>query len=146
MGWYVHIHVVIPSGGNKAIAKLARKHQEAIGAALTRDAEGFLLDLSKRSGSNPGPKGGVSLWGWTGNYTDGEDFVECLRPFWSDVLSRECYDEDGPPPWQHILVFTENEQSGRMVAFEVKRVDDADDATDRSVAWTRHDCPFSLGE
>jgi len=106
-----------------------------------REAVWFLADLSKRTGSNPGPKGGLSLWGMVGNYTDAEAFVNVLRPFWADLLAVEGAE---PFDYERIVVFEEREQSERASAYEirlagkkngsvsVKKIDDL------GFAWMQH--------
>lgn len=118
MGWYVHIHVAFSCDENEPVAKIAAKHRPLIedindGA---RAARWFLDDLSGRTGRNPGPKGGLCLWGITGNYTKGDDFVEALRPFFKDLFENG----DGNPfQFERIMVFTEQEQSDAAEAWQI---------------------------
>jgi hypothetical protein len=116
MGWYVHLHVCFAANGNEGIARLACHHLESLGADAD-EASWFLDDLSKRVDENPGPKGGLSLWGIVGNHTDVARFVEVLRPFWADLLSGRI--DDGPCDHQRILVFYEEEQSEAANAIEI---------------------------
>lgn len=76
MGYHVHIHIAFACDTNEGVAALAKKHRTSIDFGKGHgigghEAAAFLDDLSERTGSNPGPKGGLSLWGITGNYTDG---------------------------------------------------------------------------
>lgn len=135
MGYYVHIHVCFACDENEGVAALAARHREAVGEC--REAQWFLDDLSKRTGNNPGPKGGLSTWGIVGNYTDGETFVEMLRPFWKELLSEV---EGGPNSFEHVLVFVEPEQSERATAFEIFLADDADPET---LTVKKHELPFT---
>ncbi len=107
-----------------------------------RDAENFLKDLSERTGINKGYKGGLSLWGYVGNHSVGERFVDVLRPFWYAVFKAK--DEDGDEAillsHEHILVFVEEEQSEQAQAYEIM-LDDAD-----TLVIKHHQCPFSWGQ
>jgi len=135
MGHYVHINVCFACDKNEGVAALAEKHLPE--TEECREAKWFLEDLAKRTGNNPGPKGGLSTWGMVGNYTDEEEFVEVLRPFWKDLLSDV---DEGPCSFEHVLVFVEHEQTERATAFEIYR-DDDDDAETLTVK--KHECPFS---
>lgn len=133
MGHYVHLSVIFACDQNDAVADLAKRHLTRCaeshapkpGCDICSDgyeARAFLTALSERSGGNPGPKGGLSLWGMIGNYTNGESFVEALRPFWYDLLMGDREHGDawgGPLDHEHILVFVEHEQSEQAEAFEI---------------------------
>ena len=118
MGHYVHIHVCFACDNNDPVAKLAAQYLPSIASDDDgcREARWFLEELSRRTGSNPGPKGGLSLWGIIGNYTRTSDFVQVLRPFWTDLLRGV---KGGPLPFEHIVVFTEPEQSEQAQAYEI---------------------------
>lgn len=116
MGWYVHISVIFACDENKGVADLAKKHLENLGEEC-HEAHWFLNNLSKRTGTNDGPKGGLSLWGTVGNHTNAEKFVEALRPFWTELLSSKT--DGGPFDFEHILVFYEPEQSESANAYEI---------------------------
>src|SRR5580692_1907576 len=110
MAWDVHIHVCFACDKNEKVAEIAKKHCASILSNNDghREAVWFLTDLAKRTGPNYGPKGGLSLWGMTGNYTNVEEFCEILRPFWVELLSGI---DGGPCEHEHIIVFEEQEQS-----------------------------------
>ena len=140
MGWYVHIHVCFACQHNEPVADLARRHLPGVNGDGTQEAVWFLEDLAKRVGQNPGPKGGLSLWGMVGNYTNGDRFVECLRPFWGDLLRQEV---GGICQHERVLVFVENEQSKAAQAFEIFLAED--DEARAAVEVKRHvDLPFSF--
>jgi hypothetical protein len=147
MGWYVHIHVCFSANGNEAVAELARKHRPLIQDEDDghRAVMWFLDDLSKRTGSNPGPKGGLSLWGMIGNYTKVDTFCEVLRPFWEDLLSGNDMrgdDWDGPCSHDHIIVFEEQEQSEAATAYEIGW--DDNDGENRKLFIKKHErLPFT---
>jgi hypothetical protein len=138
MGHDVHLHVAFNANANEGVAALADKHLRLLDrdARDTWEAGQFLLSLSVRTGRNPGPKGGLSLWGMVGNHTDGDRFCEVLRPFWSELLSN--WIEGGPHPHERVLVFEEQEQSERAVAHEIAFDEDTGELT-----ITRHECPFA---
>ena len=130
MGWYVHLHVSFACDDNDSVAVLAKKHLALIEAQETSDIGGgeidgvwtrrakqFLTALGERSGPNPGPKGGLSLWGMVINGNSVPDFVEVLRPFWRALLASG--DDTGPMDFEHILVFYEEEQSDAAHAYEI---------------------------
>lgn len=126
MGWYVHIHVCFSASENEPIAALASRHLPAIEAMEmdhgVRYAIWFLQDVAKRTGTNPGPKGGLVLWGMVGNYTLVDKFCEYLKPFWFELLSKgiSCCQHD------HIMVFEEQEQSEAANAYEIFLADERD--------------------
>lgn len=134
MGYYVHLSVVFACDKNDGVAEIAKRHLDTVGE--NREARWFLEDLSTRTGSNPGPKGGLSLWGAVGNYTNAEEFVNVLRPFWLALLADDY--EGGPCGFEHVIVFTEPEQTERATAFEIFR-DEADD----SLTVKKHELPFA---
>lgn len=141
MGFYVHVHVSFACDENEPVAWLAKKHApnyQAEGASdAARAARWFLDDLAERAGHNPGPKGGLSLWGMVGNYTRVEEFCEILRPFWTELLqTRDC----GPDVFKHIVVFEEPEQSERAIAYEIFLPDGGH--TGEPLMIRRHELPF----
>lgn len=134
MGFYVHLSVVFACDRNEGVAALATKHLPSV--AETREPRWFLEELSKRTGGNPGPKGGLSLWGIVGNYTDAEEFIEVLRPFFTELLSGQI--DGGPCEFEHAIVFTEREQSERATAFEISRDEDTG-----HLQVKEHELPFA---
>lgn len=118
MGWYVHLHVCFACDTNEGVAGLAKKHLPSVSddSDGERAARWFLEALSTRTGNNPGPKGGLSLWGIVGNYTKAETFCEALRPFWMDLLNGV---DGGPLDFERVLVFEEQEQSDAANAYEI---------------------------
>ena len=119
MGCYVHIHVCFACDTNDGVADLVKKHRPLLQDETDghRAAIWFLEDLAKRTGNNPGPKGGLSLWGMIGNYTNAETFCEVLKPFWSELLSGGI--EGGPGDFEHVVVFEEQEQREAATAYEI---------------------------
>lgn len=140
MGLYVHLSVVFATDRNESVAALAAKHRATITDTRdgAREAGWFLDDLAARTGRNMGPKGGLSLWGTVGNYTDGHAFVEVLKPFFAELLSSGI--DGGPCSHEHILVFVEQEQSEQATAFEILL---ADEEAAESLTVREHKCPFS---
>lgn len=139
MGVYVHLSVTFACDTNEGVAELARKHLPAQDEECI-EAKWFLDDLSKRTGGNPGPKGGLSTWGIVGNYTLGETFVEKLRPFWIDLLAGV---EGGPHDFEHIIVFEEREQTEQAKAFEIFLKENFDGTpVPGDLVIREHDLPF----
>jgi hypothetical protein len=118
MGYYVHIHVAFNCTENEPVASLAAKWLAQIPNVFEecKEAFWFLTDLSKRTGTNLGPKGGLSLWGMVGNYTRPLEFVEALRPFWEDLLQGS---DDLPCSHARVVVLYEIEQSEHASAIEI---------------------------
>lgn len=131
MAYDVHIHVCFACDKNDEIAALAKKY--ALDVTSDRDgcreARWFLDELSKRSGDNLGSKGGLSLWGMTGNYTNVSLFCETLRPFWEALLSGR---REGPCEHEHIIVFEECEQTEAATAYEIGWADERGEWADQS--------------
>jgi hypothetical protein len=124
MGWYVHLHVCFSCDSNEGVAVLARRHLERLGDDYPkRQAIWFLTDLANRTGENPGPKGGLSLWGMVVNGKEvPHDFVQQLEPFWRDLLRGDI---DGGPAGHHrIIIMYEEEQSEAANAYEIGWEDD----------------------
>jgi hypothetical protein len=150
----VHLHVAFNCDSNEGVAALARKHLPAVqevtrvegrGPAFWDPAEAvwFLTDLSERTGSNPGPKGGLSLWGIVGNHTRAEVFAAVLRAFWDDLLRLEV--DGGPQPWAHIIILYEEEQSEQANALEIYLTGDIwNDRANCSLTISKHEgLPFA---
>ena len=118
MGWYTHLSVIMPCDDNDIVAKIAKESLPLLDKEFgSREADWYLEELSKRSGSNPGPKGGLSLWGMVSNHADGEAFCKTLIPFWDKVISEE----GGPLYFESVNVFYEEEQSEATIVFEIRR-------------------------
>ncbi len=120
MGYYVHLSVIFSCNENEPVAKIAKRHLEEVEDCF--EAQMFLKELSVRTGWNPGPKGGLSLWGITGNYTSPDHFVEKLHPFWLDLFRSE----GGPLDFEHIIVFCEPEQREYASCHEISYDEDTD--------------------
>jgi len=119
MGSYVHIHVCFACDANEGVAKLAKKYLTTLvdNSDGERAARWFLESLSTRTGKNHGPKGGLSLWGIVGNYTNADVFCESLKGFWEELLSGNI--DGGPCYFERVIVFEEPEQSDAANAFEI---------------------------
>ena len=113
MGFYVHLSVVMSCDKNEPVADIAKKYIGTI--ENCNEADWYLKDLSERTGHNDGPKGGLSLWGIVGNYTSADNFVESLEKFWIELFKTEA----GPFDFEHIIVFSEMEQSEMAQAHEI---------------------------
>jgi hypothetical protein len=81
---------------NDAIAPIAQRYREQLDAAImdleAYEAAWFLEALAERSGDNPGPKGGMSVWGMVTNKLNAADVVHVLKPFLggTDNLVGSC--------------------------------------------------------
>lgn len=137
MGFYVHLSVVFACDYNDGVAELAKKHFGTI--KNNKEAKLFLESMAQRSGYNLGQKGGLSMWGMIGNYTDAEEFVDVLRPFWTALLTEDY--EGAPCSHAHVLVFTEGEDNGHANAFEIF-LDDVDD----TLVVKEHKLPFKWNQ
>ena len=86
-----------------------------------------------------GPKGGLSLWGMTGNYTRVDAFCDILLPFWRDLLVGF---EGGPCSFEHVIVFEEREQVESATAYEIQW--DDDELPQREMLIKKHEkLPFA---
>jgi len=131
MSFDVHLSVVFNCYENDSVAKLAKEYMEFLGipeapkdewpAISEYDCEKeigwFLTDLSRRSGKNWGPKGGVLTWGTVSNHLDAQGFVKDLDHFWFDLLTMK--DERAMCSFEHIIVFYEREQSEQANCYEI---------------------------
>ena len=141
MGWYVHLQVSFACDENDGVAQLAREHLKHMDQDSSLYSRAFLADLSHRSGTNPGPKGGLSLWGIVANGSGiAGEFVEQLRPFWTDLLGEII--EGGPFGFEHIVVLYEEEQSQAANAYEVYW-DDPDSPARKLVVRHHQNLPFA---
>jgi len=122
MGYYTHIHVCFESTFSEPVAAIARRHLPEVGESRIIEAKWFLESLAERTGTNPGPKGGLCLWGMVANGVPPEDFVAVLGPFWEDILQEPDDDElSDISPHNHIVVFYEGEDSLRCECWEIFR-------------------------
>jgi hypothetical protein len=137
MGWYVHLHVAFPCDKNDGVAALAREMLNREYEAV--EAKWFLDALSGRTGENPGPKGGLSLWGIVGNYSNGELFCSSLMPFWDRLLSEV---PGGPLDFESVVVLEEQEQSEAATAYQIGW-DEPNSADRRIVIKKCERLPFS---
>ena len=118
MSVLVNLVVSFQCNENEGVAEVAKRHLPMIRKTVDGgEAISFLEDLSQRTGTNPGTKGGMSLWGTVGNRIDAETFAESLRPFWNDLLRSRI--EGGPFAFQHIVLFYEVEESEHASALEI---------------------------
>lgn len=145
MGLYVHIHVCFACDRNDGVAALAAKHLATLGGPGSlddgdREAAWFLADLAQRTGGNSGPKGGLSLWGMVGNYTQVDRFCERLLPFWRELLGEKI--DGGPCDFERVLVFEEREQREAATAYQIGW-DDPDSDARQIVIVKRDNLPFS---
>jgi len=130
----VHLSVVFNCDENEPVALLAKRYMELFKIEpvennwpkyeynqeydkyYSKEVGWFLSDLSKRTGHNWGPKGGLSMWGTVGNFTNPDDFIGCLKEFWFDLLSsQDC----GPANFEHVIIFYEQEQSEQAKCYEI---------------------------
>lgn len=115
MGFYVHIHVAFACDDFDYVSNIAKKFLET--AKLDQfDEKMFVNDMVSKSGEPKGPKGGLYLWGWIGNYTRVEEFCNNLKPLWKMLLAD---DDDSPFSHEHIIVFEEKEQKEHAIAYEI---------------------------
>src|SRR4051794_21028123 len=101
MSFDVELLVTFRCSQLDGVAALARNHLPLVQpVAVERkcpEAVVFLEELAGRAGvADRGPKNGVTAWTHGGNYTEPDKFVECLRPFWDDLLR---YPVEGGPDW-----------------------------------------------
>lgn len=144
MGHYVHTSAIFSCDGYKGIADFAREYAAKLdrSRSYSEDAAGRMLNyLAGGNGVSEGPKAGLFCWGETGNYTDGEEFVEALREFFHEVYRRANASDgfEGPLHFEHILVFIEPEQSEAAQAFEISY----DEGTDTLSVKHHERLPFA---
>ncbi len=137
MGWNVHIHVCFECTDNDLIAPIAKRHLDLMGEDTSREARWYLQDLSERTGQNPGPKGGLSLWGMVGNNTPVDEFCRELVPFWRDLLRDRGIDHV-----PRVVVLSEAEQSQAATAHQIY----FDEETDGLVIEKFGGLPFSFDQ
>lgn len=137
MGLYVHVSVIFACDSNEGVASLAADYltRLSFGDDSPVEAKWFLKELSERSGGNAGPKGGVSHWGIIGNYTEVDEFVDFLKPFWTALLGEV---KGGPLSHERIIVLWEREQSEMANAYEIYLDNDSNLVIDS------HECPFAF--
>ena len=117
MGYYVHISVTF-SADKEPVINLAKEMLEKLTIDDSdghREAKAMLKAFSEGNGYNCGWKGSIWSWGIVGNYTDGEKFVKCLKPFWNELIINE----KGAFEFDHVIVFREPEQRGYAECWEI---------------------------
>lgn len=132
MAYDVHLSIIMRCDKNDEIAELAKKHVETF--AEWCEAKMYLEDISTRKGHNPGRKGGLSMWGIVGNYTCVDKFIEDLKPFFIEVYQNQV----GPLDFEHIIIFSEPEQSEQATAHEISY-----DEESKKLNIKEHGLPFS---
>lgn len=132
MGFYVHLSIIMPCDNNEPVAEIAKKYVDTI--EHCNEAEWYLEELSTRKGYNPGPKGGLSMWGIVGNYTSVDEFIDALEPFFLELFKTEA----GPSDFEHIIVFYEREQSEQAKAYEISY-----DKENHKIDVKEHFLPFA---
>ena len=137
----VHLSVVFSCSRNDGVAEMARKFLPTINADERQEAAWFLEDLSKRSGHNRGPKGGLSTWGIVGNYVRADEFVDALKPFFTELLTASL--DGGPLDFEHVLVFFEHEQSEQAQAYELYLEESPDPHRPGGLVVKHHMLPFT---
>jgi hypothetical protein len=119
MGSWVHFHVCFHCHRYNKAAVLANKYLPTVpDEYIYKEAKEFLIELSSRSGDAPGHKSGLYVWGFIGNYTLADEFVDILIPFWTELLTDD-ESEDGPSSEQRVLVFWQMEDWEHAHAFEI---------------------------
>ena len=114
------------------LVEVAKKYSEKI--ADCTEAQSFLNYISEGKGYACGHKGALLTWGIVGNYTDADDFIKKLEPFFLEIYDKEC----GPLDFEHILVFCEAEQSESATAYELIY-----DEKEKKLEVKVHHCPFA---
>lgn len=140
MGYYVHIHVVFECYDPEKILELARDrlihHPPS-----QKDAKNFLTYLAAGKGYSGGPKGGLCLWGYTGNYTLVEDFCKSLYYFWERLWELHIGGA--------VHVFGQAESADFTQVYEIRPTKGADQLGPEwecsgPVRLRRHELPISL--
>lgn len=79
------------------------------------------------------------MWGIVGNFTRPSVFVTDLTPFWFELLDSVI--DGGPEPHHHIIVFSEESDSGITTAHEIFLRNG-----DGRIEIRTHECAFSLSQ
>lgn len=152
MSFDVELLVAFHCSWYDGVAALARRHLPSIrssaGSQCIPEAIALLDDLAGRAGStDQGPKNGLAVWTYGGNYTRPDAFGEVLRPFWDDLLRYPV--DGGPLRFNHILILYQLQDAWRCEALEIL-LDLPEDAFAQERDWSvfpllirRHeDLPF----
>jgi len=117
MGLYTHINISFSASSEDS------PHAEAfINNDNPREVNDMLGAFFEGKGFFSGRKGELFNWGYVGNYTDPELFVESITPFLEHLRSNDTSFLD----FEHALVFYEREQFGYCDCYEIKPEDAAD--------------------
>lgn len=113
-----HLLVCFPASGIEDIQPLASDARTKLGTAPAETFD-FLQYLADGLGLVSGPNGGLVTWGYTGDGTSPELFVESLLPFFADLLAPRDDSFGGPQRHEHVIVFYEHDSRGGAACFEV---------------------------
>ena len=134
MGYYTHISTCFSLNYDGCIPKKAKEYASK---SEQRELKHMFDDMSNGKGFFVGSKGSLFNWGYVGNYTEIEPFVEMLKNFLEEI--RGFYTE-GFLDFDQALVFYEPEQSEQATAYEIKP---KDGLSENKLIIEKHNCPFA---
>ncbi len=112
-----------------------REREKAADGTNYPEAKDMLKAFIGNEGFFCGTKGSLFNWGYVGNYTHADEFVDILKPFWYALLAASDIE---PCDFEHILIFEEKEDYGSVTVYEVMY----SRHTEQMVVEVHKDLPF----
>jgi hypothetical protein len=148
----VELVVTFHCSSYDGIAQLAQRHLERLRASASPapppEVRVFLEELAARAGpTDRGPKNGLAVWSYGGNYTIPQAFATALRPFWDELLRYPV--PGGPLRFNHIVILYRLQDRESCDALEIflELPEDYYDRIEELPTWplcihTHKDLPF----
>ena len=138
MGWYTHVSTCFSLDYAGCVPRRAQEFIDKENKKEFPQTEIIHMFEEMKCGKGffIGCKGSLFNWGYVGNYTEAEPFVETLKEFLEGI--RGLFTE-GFLEFDHAIVFYEAEQSEQAIAYEIMP---EDDDSDKPLIIKKHKCPF----
>jgi hypothetical protein len=140
---------------NDEVAQIAKSHlnlwlkTHPTKTGLEPEAvEPFLRSLSTRTGYNEGSRGGMSVWSFVCNGDCGEEFVNCLKPFWQELLMADHHSPRTtglPHISDNVVVLVQGPDDNTANSYEISMyISGAGDEPLEEPNIRKFVCPFSF--
>jgi hypothetical protein len=116
MGHYVFTSISFPCAGDVDTARIAKKHIERLEGMpdVDRVSRDFLNETARGRTVSFGAKSGGCAYAVTGNYTDLDQLVRDLLPFFDDLWQEDLIIDS-----HHALLMVNHEDQGQIELAEI---------------------------
>ena len=108
--------------------------------SIEREAAWLIEAILDEKNYNCGPKGELFTWGIVSNHTNNESVVEDISEFFKYLLQNNIIVHQA----NHIMLFFEHEQSGKVSAYEFRLKEEMN--ADSDMVTVLHDVPFKWNQ